>query len=158
MSSHESAMQAARTLVANHHHASLATLSQKWEGHPFASSVAYVADLQGRPVMLLSGLAEHCQNLRADPRASVLISEQKSEHSAEQVARLTLMGRMSPVNLTEAEQQHFLHALPHMADYLQLGDFGFWRLEVEKIRLIAGFAAARWLSGSEYLRAETGLE
>lgn len=45
-----------------------------------------------------------------------------------------------------------------MADYLQLGDFGFWRLEVEKIRLIAGFAAARWLSGSEYLRAESGLE
>ena len=34
------------------------------------------------------------------------------------------------------------------ADYLALGDFAFWRLEIEEARLIAGFGEIRWLDGA----------
>jgi hypothetical protein len=37
---------------------------------------------------------------------------------------------------------------PRAADYLALGDFSFWRLEVEEARLIAGFGEIRWLDGA----------
>lgn len=67
------------------------------------------------------------------------------------------MGRMSPVNLTEAEQQHFYTC--RMADYLQLGDFWFLAARGGENSFDCRICCtARWLSGSEYLRAESGLE
>ena len=42
----------------------------------------------------------------------------------------------------------YLTAWPRAADYLALGDFSFWRLEIEEARLIAGFGEIRWLDGA----------
>ena len=42
----------------------------------------------------------------------------------------------------------YLAAWPRAADYLALGDFSFWRLEIEEARLIAGFGEIRWLDGA----------
>jgi len=43
---------------------------------------------------------------------------------------------------------HLVTRLPRAASYLALGDFSFWRLEVEEARLIAGFGEIRWLDGA----------
>jgi len=48
----------------------------------------------------------------------------------------------------------YLAAWPRAADYLALGDFSFWRLEIEEARLIAGFGEIRWLDGAT-LRGES---
>lgn len=62
-----------RTLVARARHATLCTIAREPKGFPFGSLVALAADASGRPLLLLSELAEHTQNLRAAPEASILV-------------------------------------------------------------------------------------
>ena len=63
-----------RTLLVRARHATLCTLSREPAGYPFGSLVAIACDGSGRPLLLLSGLAEHTQNLVATPEASILVS------------------------------------------------------------------------------------
>ena len=50
----------------------------------------------GRPLLLLSDLAEHSRNLAADPRASLMASEQGSGDPLA-LARVTVIGRVAEV-------------------------------------------------------------
>src|SRR5207253_10813924 len=47
----------------------------RYLGHPFASVMPYALDGAGRPVVLISSMAMHTQNLQADPRASLLVTQ-----------------------------------------------------------------------------------
>lgn len=120
----------------------LGTLSLAMPGHPFVSLVSFVPDPRLRPVFVLSGLAEHTRNLRADRRASLMLAE-GGENPLEQ-ARLTLLGEVVEFEPGEAERQRFLRYSPESADYLQLGDFRFFRLEPARLRFIGGFARMGW--------------
>jgi putative heme iron utilization protein len=63
-----------RTLLARARHATLSTISREPKGFPFGSLVSIACDGAGRPLLLLSALAEHTQNLHAAPEASILVS------------------------------------------------------------------------------------
>src|SRR5450755_3999771 len=65
----------ARTLMHSGRIGSLSTLSRKQPGFPFGSLMPYGLDGQGRPIFLISTMAMHTQNLEADPRASLFLSE-----------------------------------------------------------------------------------
>src|SRR3989441_224329 len=65
----------ARTLAYLGRTGTLATLSRRHPGHPFASVMPYALDDAGRPVVLISSMAMHTQNLQADPRASLLVTQ-----------------------------------------------------------------------------------
>src|ERR1017187_5214321 len=65
----------ARTLVDLTRIGSLSTLSRKQPGFPFGSVMPYGLDDQGRPIFLISTMAMHTQNLQADPRASLLVTQ-----------------------------------------------------------------------------------
>src|SRR5204862_5394349 len=65
----------ARTLVHLGRVASLSTLSRKQPGFPFGSVMPYGLDEQGRPIFLISTMAMHTQNLKADMRASLLVTQ-----------------------------------------------------------------------------------
>ena len=54
---------------------SLSTLSRKQPGFPFGSLMPYALDRQGHPIFLISTMAMHTQNLQADPRASLFVTE-----------------------------------------------------------------------------------
>ena len=58
----------ARTLAYLVRSGALATLSRKHAGYPFASVMPYALDDEGRPLVLISTMAMHTQNLEADPR------------------------------------------------------------------------------------------
>ncbi len=66
---------AARRYLRHHRHGMLSTLSKKLGGYPFGSVVAYVTDHAACPVILISRLAEHTQNIEADPRVSLLVRD-----------------------------------------------------------------------------------
>src|ERR687887_1478618 len=98
----------ARTLAYLGRVGMLATLSRRHPGHPFASVMPYALDGGGRPLVLISSMAMHTQNLQADPRASLLVAQpglgsqrDESEDSLAR-ARLTLMGEARVVPPTEA--------------------------------------------------------
>src|SRR6202021_3313411 len=63
----------ARTLMYLGRVGSLSTLSRKQPGYPFGSIMPYGLDDQGRPIFLISKMAMHTQNLKADTRASLLV-------------------------------------------------------------------------------------
>src|SRR5438445_6339463 len=65
----------ARTLAHLGRTGTLATLSRKHPGHPFASVMPYALDERGRPLILISSMAMHTQNLVADARASLLVAQ-----------------------------------------------------------------------------------
>ena len=56
----------ARTLVHLGRIGSLSTLSRKQPGFPFGSVMPYSLDEHGRPIFLISTMAMHTQNLKAD--------------------------------------------------------------------------------------------
>ncbi|MGH7386639.1 MAG: pyridoxamine 5'-phosphate oxidase family protein, partial [Candidatus Rokuibacteriota bacterium] len=83
----------ARTLVHLAWTGALGTLSRRHPGHPFVSVMPYAPDDRGRPLLLISTLAMHTQNLEADPRASLLVAQAGAGEDPLALARVTLMGR-----------------------------------------------------------------
>src|SRR5437762_3355741 len=65
----------ARTLVHLGRAGTLATLSRRHVGHPFASIMPYAVDERGNPLLLISTMAMHTQNLQGDARASLLVAQ-----------------------------------------------------------------------------------
>lgn len=124
--------------------AALATHSLSLPGYPFATAVPYATDELHRPVFLISRLAEHTQNLAADPRASLLVHVRLAEG---EMARATLVGDVAPIAAEPLLVQRYLRYQPEAERFLQLGDFGFFRMAPAQVRVVGGFAQAGWLDG-----------
>jgi putative heme iron utilization protein len=115
----------------------LATV-HKASGHPYASLVLTATDADGTPILLISKLALHTQNLAADPRASLLIDATGTEASPMEGARVTLIGEVRPSESATARAR-FLARHPEAAGYADFPDFGFFALRPESAHYIGGF-------------------
>lgn len=151
----ESHAAASRALLAQARQATLATLALDPAGFPFASLVA-VADDGGRPLLLLSGLAEHTRNLRARPEASLLVVGAPAADDPLSAARLTLIGPCAPVSTDEvvAAREVFLRAHPEASVYAGFADFALYRLEPIALRFVGGFGRMSWVDAEEFRRVE----
>jgi len=87
----------ARTLMHVGRTGSLSTLSRKQPGFPFGSLMPYALDGQGRPLFLISTMAMHTQNLQADPRASLFVTEPDASGDPLGASRVTLIGTVSRI-------------------------------------------------------------
>jgi len=142
-----------RTLVYRGRTGALATLSRKHPGHPFASVMPYADDEAGRPLFLISTLAMHTQNLRADPRASLLVAEPDGAGDPLAAGRVTLMGRAGRLGDDATARAAYLARHPNAAYWVDFGDFAFYRLEVEDVYVVGGFAAMDWVDADAYRAA-----
>ena len=144
----------ARTLAHLGRTGTLATLSRKHPGHPFASVMPYALDERGRPLMLISSMAMHTQNLMADGRASLLVA-QPTAGDPLAAARLTLIGEARTVPKAEVEGARAAYLARHAnASYwVDFEDFGFWRLEPVDLYFVGGFGAMDWVSATDYTTA-----
>lgn len=138
----------AKALVRAARVATLATVGS--DGSPLATLVAVSADAEGRPVFLLSSLAEHTRNLRADARASVLISG--AESSSLDRPRVSLGGRVTWLTGDDAEaaKQRFVSTHEEAKVWVALKDFQPARLELDSIRFVGGFARAQSVPLDDY--------
>ena len=139
----------ARTLAAVATTGVLSTLAREPAGTPFGSLAPFGLDGGARPVLCISELAEHTQNLRADPRGSLLVTRPVPAGADPMAAaRLTLLGRLEVVpdgEVPEARAAH-LAGNPHAELYVDYGDFRLWRLEVESLRYVGGYGRMSWVS------------
>src|SRR5436305_375928 len=87
----------ARTLMYLGRVGSLSTLSRKQPGFPFGSVMPYALDDGGRPLFLISTMAMHTQNVQADPRASLLVTQPDASGDPLGAARITLVGNVALV-------------------------------------------------------------
>src|ERR1700730_13167776 len=64
-----------RTLMSLASVATLSTLSRRHPGFPFGSLMPFALDSSARPTFLISNMAMHTQNLKADPRGSLFVGQ-----------------------------------------------------------------------------------
>jgi putative heme iron utilization protein len=145
----------ARTLAYLGHMGTLATASRRHAGHPFGSVMPYALDAAGRPLFLISAMAMHTQNLEADPRASLLVTQPDWSGDPLAAGRLTLMGSARRLDAADTGQARAAYLARHArAGYwVDFDDFGFWRLDVIDVYFVGGFAAMGWVTAADYAAA-----
>jgi putative heme iron utilization protein len=146
-----------RTLAAQATSATLSTIARDPNGFPYGSLVTLAVDKSGRPLLLLSELAEHTCNLQARPEASLLLTEPLGMHDQPlALGRVTILGRCAKVSDAERADARntFLKKQPSASYYVGFKDFGFYRLEPAALRYIGGFGRMSWVSAEQYHAAE----
>src|SRR5436309_9290261 len=103
----------ARTLLYLGRMGSLSTLSRKQLGFPFGSVMPYGLDDHGRPIFLISTMAMHTQNLQADPRSSLLVTQEDTEGEPLGASRVTLVGNALPIADAEVAEARKLYLARH---------------------------------------------
>jgi heme iron utilization protein len=146
----------ARTLTHLGRTGTLSTVSRKHPGWPFGSVMPYGLDAQGRPIFLISLMAVHTQNLRADPRASLLVAQPGWAGDPLAGARVTVMGRVTELPASEVgpTRAAYLARYQNAAAWVDFDDFAFYRLEVVDVYYVGGFGAMGWVPATDYTRAE----
>src|SRR5512142_1450156 len=140
----------ARALLRSERAAVLATTLAS-AGQPFASLVPFALSREGEPLLLLSDLAQHTRNLAADPRACLFVHDAaaaaKDPRTAARAAILGRVKRVAPGDEQDARER-YLARHPSARGLMNL-DFAPYVLAVEEAQIVAGFAAAGWVSGAE---------
>jgi hypothetical protein len=151
----------ARELVSRSRLATLSTIGLRPAGFPYGSLVAHSADELGRPLFLLSALAEHSKNLGADDRASLLVVESGST-SIVTAPRVTIVGTCRRIDPSEHDAVRARYVATHpesatwFTDYLHA--YGLYRLEPTDLRVIVGFGRLSWVTPADYAAAICGRE
>ena len=131
----------ARTVMYSSRMGSLSTLSRKQAGFPFGSVMPYGLDHHGRPIFLISTMAMHTQNLQADARASLLVTQQDTDGEPLGASRVTLVGNVLQVPNTEVAEARKLYLERHSNSKYWVGfeDFSFYRMDVIDVLLRGRF-------------------
>lgn len=137
----------ARELLLKEYQGVLSTHSKAMPGFPFGSVVPYCLDDQGRPLLLISRIAQHTHNLQMHSKCSLLVAERGAE-DVQAAARLTLLAEarqlLDTAQIAAAAECYYRY-FPNAQNYHQAHDFDFWCLEPVRWRYIGGFGAIHWL-------------
>ena len=129
-------------------------LARDGSGRPYASLSLLALDHDASPVFLLSDLADHSQNLAADPRAALLVEETAGLLDPLTGSRATLLGELRAVEdaaLAEPLRARYIARHPSAETYAGFADFKLYRMTVESAHLVAGFGRIHWLQAEEVL-------
>jgi len=113
----------------------------------------YGLDEQGRPIFLISTMAMHTQNLHADSRASLLVTQEDGSGDPLGASRVTLLGNVQRIPEPEVAEARKLY-LAHYANskyWVDFDDFSFYRMEVVDVYYVGGFGVMGWVAASEYV-------
>ena len=142
------AIRLAKTLTRTARYGALAVIEPE-TGVPLSSRVGVATDADGTPLILVSQLAAHTRAILADPRCSLLVGEPgKGDPLAH--PRITLVCRAVKLEPDTPErvraERRYLNRNPKAKLYVGLGDFSFFRLEIERASLNGGFGKAYLLT------------
>lgn len=143
--------QHARHLLLGEYRGLLSTQSKAMPGFPFGSLAPYCLDALGRPLILISRIAQHTHNLKADGKCSLLVGE-RGVDDVQAAGRLSLLAEAT--QLLDAEEiaaaaTRFYRYFPASQDFHLIHDFDFWKLMPVRWRYIGGFGAVHWLEHVE---------
>ncbi|MGC2197409.1 MAG: DUF2470 domain-containing protein [Terriglobales bacterium] len=142
----------ARTLLHLGRIGALSTLSRKQPGFPFGSLMPYGLDVRGRPIFLISTMAMHTQNLQADPRASLLVTQPEEAGDPLGASRITLIGNVHRIPDAETAEARalYLARYDNSKYWVDFDDFSFYRMEVVDLYYVGGFGVMGWVEAPEY--------
>jgi putative heme iron utilization protein len=112
----------------------------------------YGLDDHGRPLFLISTMAMHTQNLQADSRASLLVTQDDGSGDPLGAARVTLIGNVLPLPESEVAEARQLYLARYASSkyWVDFEDFSFYRMDVVDVYYVGGFGVMGWVSASEY--------
>ncbi|RJF75828.1 HugZ family protein [Rhodopseudomonas palustris] len=151
-------VRVAKSLLRRRREGALATLMRDG-GAPYCSLVNVASAPDGSPLLLISRLAVHTQNLLTDPRVSLMLDE-RAPGDPLQGARIMLMGEAVAVAAAElpALRSRYLAAHSGAEAYIDFKDFSLFRIVTSGAHLVAGFGRIVDLAASDYLTDLAGAE
>jgi putative heme iron utilization protein len=142
----------ARSLLRRSRQGALATL-MAGSGDPYCSLVNVASHPDGAPILLISRLALHTQNILGDPRVSLMLDERAAGDPLEG-SRIMLAGLMEQATGSEEEtlwRRRYLNAHPSAEAFVNFKDFSFFRINPSGAHLVAGFGRIVDLSPEQFL-------
>jgi putative heme iron utilization protein len=103
--------------------------------------------MDGRPILLLSTLADHTKNLGADNRGSILIEDTEGHANPQTGPRVSLLGEIEPSDDPD-HRARFLARHPAAKLYAGFADFRFHVMTIRRVHFVGGFARAVWYAGA----------
>jgi putative heme iron utilization protein len=115
----------------------------------------YALDPQGRPLFLISNMAMHTQNLRANPRTSLFVGQAAADGDVLGAARATVLGNAEQVPAEElgAVRELYLACHENSRYWVDFQDFHFFRLEPVDVYYVGGFGVMGWVPAEDYSAA-----
>jgi putative heme iron utilization protein len=139
---------AAKKLLREGRSGALATL-KRGSGDPYCSLVNVATAADGAPLLLISRLAVHTQNILADARVSLMVDERKTGDPLEG-ARVTLVGSAALTGDAECRRR-YLDRQPGAEMLAGFADFALYRIELAAAHLVAGFGRIVDLEAADLL-------
>src|SRR5450432_4557730 len=142
----------ARSLLRRSRQGALATL-MAGGGDPYCSLVNVASHGDGSPILLISRLALHTQNVLADSRVSLMLDE-RSQADPLEGSRIMLAGRAEEEASGDAAanlRRRYLSAHPSAEAFVNFKDFSFFRIVPTAAHLVAGFGRIIDLKPAQFL-------
>jgi heme oxygenase (biliverdin-IX-beta and delta-forming) len=143
----------ARKLLLSEYQAILSTHSVDVEGYPFGSVVPYCLNKEGKPVILISSIAQHTKNILSDPKVSLIATEGGAD-DLQSVGRITYIANAEKLDDHDTDSmERYYHYFPQSRGYHQTHDFDFYQLQPVRVRFIGGFGQIYWVEKDDFLLA-----
>jgi putative heme iron utilization protein len=137
----------ARSLLRATDRATLAT-AMPGDGWPYASLVMIACDYEAMPLLMISELAEHTQNILSEDRVSLLVDATPGLDNPLTGTRVALVGRAAKCDQPDLTARYVARH-PDAAMYGGFADFALYRIDVERVHMVAGFGAIHWIEASD---------
>ena len=146
----------ARSLLRRIRQGALATL-MPGSGDPYCSLVNVASRADGSPILLISRLAVHTQNILGDARVSLMLDERAAGDPLEG-ARIMLAGRAEPATPADEPElrRRYLNAHPSAEAFVNFTDFSFLWIRLSTAHLVAGFGRITDLAPQRFLTEISG--
>lgn len=139
-----------RSLMRSLDRATLSTGMAGQDGWPYGSLVMAAVDQDGSPLLLLSDLAEHTTNLKADPRVSLLFDGTAGLAEPLTGARVSVLGQIDKIDDGRMAER-YLRRHPSARMFAEFKDFNFYRVSIERAHIVAGFGKIHWVAAEHIL-------
>lgn len=129
----------------------LSTYSQDVPGYPFGSVTPFVLSNENVPIILISDIAQHTKNLKADSKCCLTIFSNQT--NAQNNFRITIIGD-GEINEDEKIGQKYFNFFPESKNYFKTHNFFFYTIRPKRVRFIAGFGDIHWIETNEWNHSE----
>lgn len=142
---------AARRLLSERNTGVLSTHSVDVEGYPFGSIAPFVLGYAGEPTLLISDIAQHTRNIKANNKVSLTVFDASAD-APQASSRLTWIGDAVDVDPSDTEiRDRYLRYFPSAESYFDTHDFSFYRIRLRRARFIRGFGRIYWIDSGAML-------
>jgi putative heme iron utilization protein len=126
---------------------------------PYGSVMPYALDDKGQPIVFISDLAVHTDNINANPNASLMVFKPDAKGNVFNGSRVTLNGKFRKVSWEKDKKEHerlskiYVKEHPDAKQLLEFADFNFYVLEIRTIYYIGGFGEIGTVEVKDYQKA-----